>query len=189
MTSKECNEFLAMRRRIAKHGSPEYSVGHRRMYSSTVELLRGKECSILEAGFGIGYGLSMMDARLKMSRYIGFEPCQDSFNYVKEEVVPKLQQKDRIKLSQNKWPCRIEPVDYAFCIEVIEHVPEEGGLVESFLEGLRSCTLKNLFLSTPCSSSSPHGVRTVKQWKHALKKAGFSVVSVSHQWTTLYIAE
>jgi 2-polyprenyl-3-methyl-5-hydroxy-6-metoxy-1,4-benzoquinol methylase len=80
-----------------------------------------------------------------------------------------------------------EMFDYTFCIEVVEHVAAEQ--VMPFLMKLRRHTKRNLFLSTPDSDRSSHGVTTAAIWKARLREAGFEVVAFDRQWTTLFICE
>jgi len=96
----ECNEHRAMKRRLEKYGLPDYSKGHQRMYGGPIELLRGEPCSIIEVGFGIGYGLKLMDSSLRLSSYFGVEPCSASFEYVFDEVVEKLKQRQTVTLTR-----------------------------------------------------------------------------------------
>lgn len=187
----ECNELTAMSRRIAKTGKPDYSVGHKRMYLAAIELLKGNPCTVLEVGFGIGYGLELMLKAMSLSRYVGVEPCQDSFKYVNDQITTGDLLKfaktiTTVELIQQHWSeANVEPADYSFCIEVIEHVPEAA--LPLFLWKLRQKTLKNLFLSTPDSTRSKHGVKTQAEWIEMLRRHGFNAVAVSHQWTTLFV--
>jgi len=184
---KECNEYAAMLRRVDKHGSQKYSVGHRRMYGSMVELLKGAPCSLLEVGFGIGYGAVLMAETLMISSYQGVEPHPDSFKHTSEQL-DRVEWKFTRQTSLHNcyWSeAVVTPAEYAFCIEVIEHIPEAA--LSDFLWKLRRNTTKNLFLSTPDSTKSAHGVKSQAEWTEVLRRHGFSAVAVAHQWTTLFV--
>src|SRR5262245_33601462 len=76
--SLDCNEYLALMRRRGK----DYSKGHRIMYEVPIVALTGQRRRILEAGFGIGWGLERMLRADIVETYVGYEPNIDSFNYV-----------------------------------------------------------------------------------------------------------
>lgn len=152
-----------------------------------IELLRGDPCSILEVGFGVGYGMGLMSKQLVISSYEGVEPHPDSFKYASEQLaLGEWKFIMPIKLHQCYWSeAVVSPADYTFCIEVIEHVPEAA--LSDFLWKLRRNTRKNLFLSTPDSAKSAHGVKTQAEWVETLRRHGFTAVAVAHQWTTLFV--
>jgi 2-polyprenyl-3-methyl-5-hydroxy-6-metoxy-1,4-benzoquinol methylase len=83
-------------------------------------------------------------------------------------------------------PARVGYIfDFAFCIEVIEHVPMDDHV--RFLRDLRRLS-PVLFFSTPDKNKVPaEGVRTVSDWTRVIREAGFTDVSVDmSRWTYLY---
>lgn len=179
MGSLECNEYENLKAR----GGREYSFGHRMMYETPIALLGGRKRNILEAGFGIGWGLDRMIEAGIIDRYTGFEPNADSFNYVNGRV-----KRENVELRRGGF-VRSPATDHVFCIEVIEHVPPAGHA--AFLADLRASTAKTLWLSTPDVRKHPsEGVRTCDEWKALMKEAGFSDVTMHReQWTVLFIAQ
>jgi 2-polyprenyl-3-methyl-5-hydroxy-6-metoxy-1,4-benzoquinol methylase len=180
---RQCNEFAALKRR----GFRDYSLGHRRMYNCPITLLRsqGRRYSILDVGFGIGYGLQEMLNADVIGEYTGIEPVSDSFQYTSQ----KFGHLANVRLINQGWlevPDReLTPADYVFCIEVVEHLPDD--MVLPFLAKLARFTKRNLFLSTPDRERSAHGTRTTAEWRAALTEAGFTAVDVGEQWTTLFV--
>ncbi len=176
----QCNEFHA----LVGRSYADYSEGHQRMYTGPIELLLGRRWSILEIGFGIGFGLARMVEADIVSHYWGCEPCDDSFDYTEKNI----SRPNQSILSACGWmeTHTLAPkADYAFCIEVIEHVPMDEQT--AFLASIVPHVGRNLFLSTPCQSKSKHGVRTSAEWLAVLALAGWQAVAVDSQWTTLYI--
>jgi hypothetical protein len=171
-----------------------YSEGHRRIYSSLVELLGGTKLAradVLEVGMGIGYGLGQMLKGEVLRSYQGLEPDPASYSYAADkwsqasESVPGGVMLYNLGLLAALPVLR--PAPFVFCVEVVEHVP--AGQIERFLAALRALTTQNLFLSTPDATTSRHGVATTDEWKRALRAAGFDVATVARQWTTLFVCE
>lgn len=179
MGSLDCNEFENLRNRNFK----DYSLGHRIMYEVPIRLLTGGRHRILEAGFGIGWGLDQMMKAGCIERYVGYEPNKDSFNYVAERI-----KEPNIELRKGGFE-RQKPTDHVFCIEVIEHVPMDAHA--RFLADLRASTAGTLWMSTPdVRKHRSEGVRTCDEWKAMLQAADFSDVTVHReQWTVLFIAQ
>lgn len=180
-----CNEFQALRRR----GFRDYSKGHQRMYLWPIEILRsgGRRYTILDVGFGIGWGLERMLEAGIVQTYVGIEPVAESFQYVEE----RCRGRPDVKLIQGNWLTLNEgvckPADFTFCIEVVEHLATSD--VHPFLSKLRRFTLQNLFLSTPDRHRSRHGTRSTDEWISALTLAGFRAAAISTQWTTFFLCE
>lgn len=180
MGSLDCNEYENLMRR--KGG--DYSLGHRIMYETPIRLLTGKRRNILEAGFGIGWGLDQMVKADIVESYRGCEPNADSFNFVRR----KWGDAARISLRHGSFE-RTKPADHVFCIEVIEHVPMVGHA--GFLADLRASTAGTLWMSTPdVTKHRSEGVRTKEEWKAMIHAAGFNDVTVhTEQWTVLFVAQ
>jgi SAM-dependent methyltransferase len=176
-----------------KRGGAPYSFGHRQMYRAPIELLKGQpDLDILEIGTGIGYGLEQMMNAGFVARYYGVEPDADAFALA-QSISQQFSQQD-LTLWNRDWlrltretPGSVPICDYAFCIEVIEHIAATD--VPEFLREIRQRTRRGLFLSTPDAVTSLHGVATRDEWKKALHAAGFEVAACSRQWTTLFICE
>lgn len=170
--------------RLVERNFGPYSEGHRKMYDIPIAKLAGRQYSIVEAGFGIGYGLDrMIDAEI-VDRYVGYEPNADSFRYVRDQ----WPQSDGMILVHAPFSRCPDPQDIGFCIEVIEHVPMDDHA--AFLADLRA-SCERLFFSTPCVKMKPNeGVRETDEWVAMLRAAGFASVSVDKsQWTYLYECE
>jgi 2-polyprenyl-3-methyl-5-hydroxy-6-metoxy-1,4-benzoquinol methylase len=174
-------------RQLVRRNFKPYSMGHRKMYLIPLEFHFGVgQHRIFEAGFGIGWGLDQMVARNNVARYVGCEPNKESFDWTQGR------HKDSRGVSLLNEPFTTELADkyaggfdHAFCIEVIEHVPNELHL--EFLKNLRKMAPK-LWFSTPDIRVNPkEGVRTKEDWVALLKEAGFSNVEVTTKhWTYLY---
>jgi hypothetical protein len=178
--------------KLQRRGFRPYSEGHRIMYDFPLQLLRRvrrseEPLNILEAGFGIGYGLNKMVEGGVIGEYIGYEPDRDSYRYVAEAHG----QDPRLTLINAEFAAdgRTAFADHTFCIEVIEHVPVDHHL--KFLSALRRVTRGTLWLSTPCKDRCPeHGARPCRQWRSLIRDAGFdNVVAHNDQWTTLYVCQ
>lgn len=175
---------------LMARGGRDYSEGHRRMYTTAIEILGGSglpPVDVLEVGAGIGYGLRLMYEAHILKTYQAVEPEPKSFAHLKKLYGAPLSPYQFWNSDLLTARPYLRPADYVFCIEVIEHVPAEQ--VGDFLGALRSLTLKNLFLSTPDANTSRHGVATPDEWKKAIKAARYDVVTIRRQWTTLFVCE
>lgn len=180
MGSLDCNEYASLvRRKFA-----DYSLGHRIMYETPIKLLTGKKRTIIEAGFGIGWGLDRMIEADIISDYVGCEPHPESFQY----VFNRHGGRPGIKLNHEPFGRGFGHADHVFCIEVIEHVPMERHA--AFIQALRESG-KTLWMSTPDVERVPsEGVRKASEWKGLLKAGGYSEVTThKEQWTTLFVAQ
>jgi hypothetical protein len=159
-----------------------YPEGHRRMYEIPIELMRGNQYRIYEAGFGIGWGLDQMVAANIIEHYVGCEPDQESYEYVHK----RHGHRENVTLVRASFvPPELPPFDFSFCIEVIEHVPMQEHA--SFLEGLRRLGPRLWFSTPDIERHAEEGVRTTAEWMSLLRRAGFEVVSVNtDHWTYLY---
>jgi len=170
---------------LARKGRP-YSFGHQQMYRGPIELLKGRQWDVLDVGAGIGFGYHEMVKADILGSYTGLEPHPKTFEFLKNRK--HKPHHHFIQTDLLGWGgLENGPVDrdYVFCIEVIEHVDPK--MVPAFLAALYVCTGKALFLSTPDSSRHKHGVRTDQEWEWLLREAGFKVVSLMPQWTTLHV--
>lgn len=182
MVSLECDEYGNLQRRLRK-GNGDYSLGHRLMYETPIKLLTGKKRNIVEAGFGIGWGLDRMIEADILASYVGYEINAAAFNYVNQQYG----EREGIQLHHEAFTTT-PGGNHVFCIEVIEHVPMDQHT--HFIRMLRGSG-NTLWLSTPDKDRvASEGVRSVHDWKAMLKMGGYSdVVAHEEQWTTLYIAQ
>jgi 2-polyprenyl-3-methyl-5-hydroxy-6-metoxy-1,4-benzoquinol methylase len=173
--------------RLVERGFRPYSRGHRRMYEKPIAELVAEGWSgrggvrVLEAGFGIGWGLDQMSmVPGLLQSFVGYEPNKDSFAYVKGRHAEA-----NVLLLNFTFEPNLDPAfDVAFCIEVIEHVP--GDHHDSFLRGLHMMAPR-LYLSTPCARKKPtEGVRTQQEWTDMLRGIFARVDVDDSEWTTLY---
>lgn len=180
MGSLDCNEFENLKRRDFR----DYSVGHQIMYEAPVQLLRQKKWTICEAGFGIGWGIHKMLEHDVIGQYVGYEPCAESFEYVRKNY-----HDGRLELHKRGFEYPGRKFDHVFCIEVIEHVPMDGHA--GFLSDLRKTTGRTLWMSTPdVTKHKTEGVRTPEVWKRMLHEAGFADITVHReQWTVLFVCQ
>jgi 2-polyprenyl-3-methyl-5-hydroxy-6-metoxy-1,4-benzoquinol methylase len=173
--------------RLVERDFKPYSRGHQVMYlQSIADILaeRGeRNTRVLEAGFGIGWGLDKMVEANILRSYVGYEPNKDSFNYVRGRypITNSLALLLNLPFEPNLDPA----FDVAFCIEVIEHVAMADHV--EFLKGLHRMAPR-LYLSTPDKDKVPReGVRTKDDWVMRLMEAGFTKVDVmTKEWTYLY---
>lgn len=179
--------------RLVERGFKPYSMGHRRMYEKAIFHLLGEKrpLHIVEAGFGIGWGLDQMVEAGIVRRYTGFEPNRDSFNYVAERYAGKAgwDGANMALLNEAFPPGAVAEgfADATVCIEVIEHVPMDDHA--NFLRALRSLA-PVLYFSTPDIRRQPReGVRTASAWGALLEYVGFTRVDIdASEWTTFYRA-
>lgn len=182
--------------RLKARGFKPYSAGHRAMYEIAIQEIKAAEgtADIFEAGFGIGWGLEAMLGAGIVNTYVGCEPQVDSYNYTEGQVTRNWPKHEGIwlrhepfgpVLAEDLTADGVAPFEFAFCIEVIEHVVPAGHL--RFLQELRRLA-PVLYFSTPDIDKVPkEGVRTRKEWEALLHEAGYESVQVNtNHWTYLY---
>lgn len=183
--TRACNEFVALKERDGK----PYSLGHQKMYLSMAEVITGNgECSVLDVGCGIGYGIEVLLEKGHKGTITAIDPEIDCINYLRREKfshLPKGLSIEHGGLLDEGFVSG--EFDFVFCIEVVEHLnPSE---VSAFFTKLRKHTKKNLFLSTPDSRRYGHGALPAYEWERILSDSGFKTVKIEQQWTTLFICE
>lgn len=177
-----------------------YSEGHRVMYTAPIDLIKvpdgcnrlkrgvdGTKVDVLDVGCGIGWGLMKMIEADLLNRYIGIEPDGESCRYCRDTYG----EEGRTFIDKEWLDVRDDELfiaDYTFCIEVIEHVGDNDVIMQ-FLEKIRRFTKRNLFISTPDSDISRHGVLNKEQMVGMLASAGFKSIPIGRRWTTLYVCE
>lgn len=177
--------------RLVERNFEPYSKGHRMMYLRAIERMGNiagpRGARVIEAGFGIGWGVDQMLAQDVLKSYVGYEPNKNSYLYVANPLKTH-QRVDDLVLFNLPFEANLDPAfDFAFCIEVIEHVPMDRHL--DFLKGLHKMA-PTLFFSTPDIRRAPEeGVRTTEAWRDMLREAGYGLVRIDpREWTTLYTA-
>lgn len=174
---------------ISREGKP-YQPMHRAMYKTIVELLRNRPASILEVGFGIGYGLDLLLKANCIDKYLGIENDEKSFKYVADKMLGN----EKIDLLFDNWinvniPEKYNIFDFTLCIEVIEHLPFSQLI--RFLKKLQKYTRRTLFLSTQDKDIGSHGIYTKKEVITALEHSGFKKI-LDIEWQlphTLFICK
>lgn len=197
--------------RLKERQFQPYSKGHRQMYELGIADLKARGfgrihdeitgAKVLEAGFGIGWGLGRMVEEGVIRQYAGYEPNFASYTYTTglfgdglplgasavetgTERIPV----GNILLFNEPFAVKLEPdFDAAFCIEVIEHVPMDKHA--DFVRDLfRMAPV--LYFSTPDIRKAPtEGVRTKEEWTDILFAAGArTVFKDDSNWTTFYRA-
>lgn len=137
---------------------------------------------MLDIGSGIGWGYDRARELGFKGWWEGVEPCADSYNYL-VKTYPEI-----IWHQSGLMEAKVDPADYVFCIEVIEHLDRDDVL--PFLKRLRSLCIRGAWISTPESDRHRHGTMTKTEVVALLKAAGFSNVVVNgEQWTTLYVCQ
>lgn len=166
-----------------------YSLGHQKMYTKAIDQIKPGTSRVFEAGFGIGFGLVKMVEAGILERYLGCEPNQKSFDYVRAMTFSPadivLMHEPFSQVMADRVTVKVgSRFDEAFCIEVIEHVPMDQHL--EFLIALRQMAPR-LWFSSPDKNKSKEGVRTIKEWTTMLRQARFETVEVdTSEWTYLY---
>lgn len=164
-------------------GGRDYSVVHQVLYLAPIMLIAGKPHSILDVGFGIGFGLRHMLEANCLGRYVGYDPCTESYEFVRNTFGGD----SRITLINERFRGTDASYDYTFCIETIDEIQDEEARID-FLQQVSLATYKTLFLSSPDRSRNDRGVYTEHEMVRRLYKAGFdNVIPVTEQWTNLYI--
>jgi hypothetical protein len=207
--------------RLVERNFQPYSRGHRQMYEWAMDDLKARgfgylpnvplapyaslaeppgqqtfkapHAAVLEAGFGIGWGLEQMLAEPGLLySYVGYEPNKDAYDYVVGRHQHRGELAGKMAFFNLPFQPNLEPIfDAALCIEVIEHVPADQH--RDFIRGL--CAMAPvLYFSTPDIRRDPsEGVRTTEEWTDMLFSAGFDKVRARNAsaaiWTTFYKAE
>lgn len=186
-TIPRAQPFDEVKHHEERQGQP-YSLGHRIMYDTPAAFLRNTRGRVLDVGHGIGYGLQALLRTRAFAEYVGCEidpRCQDF-----AAAMPESRSRG-VSLIRAGWPQAAAQItgqfDHAFCIEVIEHV--EPAEAPAFLAAIQA-RARTLWISTPESDRSSHGIYTAQEMQGLLSASGFvSIVTLREQWTTLYIAQ
>ncbi len=172
-------------------GGRDYSAGHQAMYRIIVEALRGRPQSILEVGFGVGFGLQLLREARCIETYFGCDPSVPCFEHVRAQpwgASARLYCGEWLSVPDMEIDSALgHQAAYSLCLEVIEHVHPLERL--RFLKRIRCRTSETSFFSTPCLSESSHGALRTDQWVELMRDAGYvDIVTIPAQWTTFYAA-
>lgn len=161
------------------------SYGHRAMYLGPAAIMAHKPCSVIDIACGDGFGYHALMSHQALSTYFGIDMNPAEI----EKGQRLLVDRDNHKMVAGSWldypDAKIEPADFVFCIEVLEHVPQD--LRKQFVEKCVRFAKKNIFFSTPPVDQNTHGVMTIPQCCDLLAGAGLNVVPIDVQWTTMYV--
>ncbi len=124
--------------------------------------------TVLDAGFGLGYGLTILS--IKASLITGIDVDMKCVNYCKGALLgrnPKLY--SLILYDGKKIPFENDQFDIVTCIDVIEHVED----YEKFLFELMRVSKKGVFISTPNrrpeytnKDGSPKNYWHLREWNY-----------------------
>lgn len=154
------------------------------MYLGPAALMAGTRSSVIDIGCGDGYGYHALIGHNALSSYWGID--SNSSDIAKARTLLTDPNHNVVCGGWLAYPdSELEPADFVFCIEVLEHVPAE--LRKSFVEKCARFTKRNLFISTPPADRNAHGRLTIPECRALLQSAGLDVVVVDAQWTTLYV--
>ncbi len=176
-------------------GGADYTEGHCRMYTPIAEILGNCPANILEIGFGIGYGLKKLLESNCVGNYLGIESDKECVDYVSNKGSYGLTTNAKMLLACKDWT-KIDDefvrkhfggqADFVLCIEVVEHVA--GPVRSEMVKKALTHTGKTMFLSSPNSETSGHGVMSVAECRAFILSCGFnSVAHIEWQWTTMYV--
>ncbi len=187
---------------LKKRKGVDYSFGHQQMYRGPIEMIMpdsiNKPISILDIGFGIGFGFREMMYRGFFSNiksyYFGIEPDKDSFDFVEETLFKRAPHAFtnptnvfgmNCKVNEVRWERKNTEFDYSFCIEVIEHMTEQE--LHELLVILWTYTKQAVFLSTPDPQKSKEGKWQMTYLINLFRQFQFNPVLITAQWTNLWI--
>ena len=160
------------------------SYGHRAMYLGPAALLGHARPSVIDIACGDGYGYHALVTHNAVGSYWGIDSNPSDIEKGRQLIVdPK-----HVMVCGDwlKWPeDNLEPADFVFCIEVLEHVAPEDR--KALVEKCMRFAKRNLFISTPPADRNSHGKLTIPECRELLWSAGLDVVVVDVQCTTLYV--
>jgi SAM-dependent methyltransferase len=100
--------------------------------------------SVLDVGFGLGYGLSIM--AIKAKRVCGVDVDAKAYQYCKDTLVGRNPRLDRLELYDGMHlPFSDAEFDTVTCVDVLEHVDD----YHAFLQELLRVCRRGVFISTP----------------------------------------
>lgn len=198
--AKAESEYKLMNQRISRTGSPDYSIGHQICYNGSIGLIvptqnkqKKPPVDIIDVGSGCGFGYQWMCEKLRIKSYLGIDIDHDSAYHHRS----LLKNESHKVINDSFLSIHIEndSYDYAFCIEVIEHL--ELYELERWFKQIRSVLRERgtLFLSTPEGNKkdydyNPHGEYSEVLIREILNETGFeNVVCLREHWTKLYICQ
>ena len=167
---------------------PIVSRGHRIMYEAPARMINGSKSNVIDIGCSNGYGYYRLIEENAVSRYLGLDLHKGGIAELNEIIQDKSNHKaiiaDWLELSDNE----LFVADYILCVEVLEHIKVEDR--KRFLEKCAKYVKMNMFLSTPPRHHTRihhYGLLQTDECVDLLTSAGFMVVPMEAQWTTLYM--
>ena len=154
------------------------------MYLGPAALMGGTQSSVIDVACGDGYGYHALTGHNAISAYWGIDSNPSEI----EKGRQLLTDPNHVMVCGDwlKYPeADLEPADFVFCIEVLEHIPAE--LRKACVEKCARFAKRNVFISTPPADRNDHGRLTIPECRDLLWSAGLDVVVVDVQWTTLYV--
>ena len=160
----------------------QISYGHRAMYLGPAALMGHRGMSVIDVGCGDGYGYHALVSHNAVSRYWGIDDNPNDIEKARRLLVSPSH-----VVMCGDWltypETAIEPADFVFCVEVLEHLGPQERLV--CVAKCGRLARRNVFISTPPSDRNDHGAMTIPECKDLIRTAGLDVVVVDSQWTTL----
>ena len=154
------------------------------MYFAACKLLERRPRNILDVGSGMGYGYKWLRQHRAVKSYTGVEPNPDCIRWCRKEY-PEATWIDGVVPGISF----LQPFEYVFCIEVLEHVEKEQDVCPvDFIREIAGLARRNVFLSTPNRKTSSHGRYTPDEVVDFCRRAEIdNVAYVEEQWTTWYL--
>lgn len=157
------------------------------MYEGPARLFNGCNIDVIDVGCSGGYGYTVMVNENILNRYYGVDNEPSVI-----EIHKSLLISENHTVECTGWLEAPPPfiADIIFCIEVLEHVPQDRR--EAFIDKCAKYTKNHMFLSTPKNGHGKiqHcGLIQPSECTKILQNAGFNVMIFDKQWTTLYICE
>lgn len=156
------------------------------MYLGPANLLGKCKPSVIDVGCGDGLGYHTLVMHEAVSTYFGIDKSTSDIRAANQYLIS-----NKHAFACGDWleypEDDLQPADFVFCIEVLEHLAKEATL--PFVEKCKRFMKKNIFLSTPPADRNKHGTFTVPECRALLQSIGLNVVTVDIQRTTLYICE
>lgn len=141
--------------------------------------------SVLDVGFGLGYGLEIMAG--KANRLSGIEVDRRSINRVKEKPInPKIT--NLMLYDGYTIPFPERSFDVVTCIDVIEHVPDYMRLIINLCKTAR----RNVIISTPNKQleytnkdGRPKNFWHLREWSYEEFDEILKLVGEEYEWNFL----
>ena len=161
------------------------SYGHRAAYLGPAAIMAHQPCSVIDIGCGDGVGYHALVTHQALGSYFGIDISPAEIEKGQRLLVDQHKHKT-VCGNWLEYPEKdLEPADFVFCVEVLEHVPLD--LRKMFVEKCVRFAKKNIIISTPPADRNPHGKLTIPECLELLRSSGLDVVPIDVQWTTMYV--